>query len=245
MAQYFKRARLRRLTSVRGLAAIGVAAGLVSVGGCKLDNALGPTTTQGIVQFINAAPQYAGADLFVDTTDVIPDLVYGGGSSVHVKALTTQHQFTVRVTGDTTVLATSQFLVQDQQTYALILTQHASGGGLIVLPDTVSVPPGGNVGLRIVNVAPSAGTVDVYITGSDTTLATPVATNVPFEGVMAYQNAIAGPQLRLRVTAAGTKTVLLDVDASALSPGQVRTIVVIDAIGGGLPLTWLGIPDVG
>jgi hypothetical protein len=245
MAQHADFAGFRRLLSVRTVAAIGVAAGLASIVGCKVDDALGPTSNQGVVQFINAAPRYASADLFVDTTNAIPALPYGNGTSIYVKALASPRQFTVRNSADMTPLATGQLVVADQQTYAMILTQRSTGGGLLVLPDTVSVPPSGDIGLRVVNVAPSAGPVDVYITGADTALSTPVAANVPYEGVMTYQNVAAGPKLRVRVTAAGTKTVLLDVDASALRAGQVRTIVVVDADGGGLPLTWLGIPDIG
>jgi hypothetical protein len=245
MAQHFTLARIRQLMSARALAVFGVAAGLVSIAGCKLDNALGPTQSQAVVQFINAASRYSTADLYVDSTDALAGLPYGQGSSILVTAPTTPRQFAVRGGTDTTTVAASQLLVEDQGTYAFILTQHAVGGGLIILPDTVSVPPTNMVGLRIVNAAPSAGTVDVYITGTDSTLTTPIANGIPFEGIMNYQNVPAGPSLRLRVTAAGTKNVLLDVDASPLAPGQVRTIVVIDSDAGDLPLTWLALPDIG
>jgi hypothetical protein len=245
MAQHLTLARIGRLVTPRGLAVVGVAAGLASIAGCKLDNAPGPTNRQAIVQFINAASRYPATDLYVDSTDALPNLPYGQGSSILVNAPTTPRQFTVRISSDTTTLASSQLLVENQGTYALILTQHSSGGGLIVLPDTVSAPPANSIGLRIVNAAPSGGAVDVYITGADSTLTTPIASSIPFEGVMQYQYVPAGPSLRLRVTAAGTKNVLLDVDASPLTPGQVRTIVVIDADAGGLPLTWLAIPDLG
>lgn len=244
MSQHLKVSRIRRVSMTRGLAVVGMTAGLFATAGCRIDNALGPTTNQAIVQFINAAPRYATVDLFVDSTDAIPGMPYGNGSSIAVNAPTTPRKFTVRASTDTTVLASSPLIVANQATYALILTQHAVGAGLLILPDTVSPPPANQIGLRIVNVAPSAGAVDVYITGSDSTLATPVATNIPFEGVMNYQNVPAGTA-RLRVTAAGTKTVLLDLDATPLVAGQVRTIVVIDSGSGGLPLTWLGIPDRG
>ena len=236
---------IRRHLSVRGLAVFGVAAGLVSVAGCKVDNALGPSNNQAIVQFINAANSYATADLFVDGVDALPGLPYGQGSSIYVNAPTTPRSFVIRSAPDTTTLASSQLVVQNQGTYALILTQHTSGAGLLVLPDTVSVPPINSIALRIVNVSPAAGAVDVYITGADsTTLTTPVATNIPFEGVMNYQNVGVGA-VHMVITSAGTKTVLLDVNATELTAGQVRTIVVIDADGGGLPLTWLAIPDIG
>jgi len=236
---------IRRHLSLRGLAVVGIAAGLVSVAGCKVDNALGPTNNQAIVQFINAANSYATADLFVDGVDALSGLPYGQGSSIYVSAPTTPRSFAIRSAPDTTTLAASQLVVTTNGTYALILTQRSSGAGLLVLPDTVSPPPLNSIGLRIVNVAPAAGAVDVYITGADSTaLTTPVAPNIPFEGVMNYQYVGVGP-VHLVITTAGTKTVLLDVNGTQLTNGQVRTIVVIDADGGGLPLTWLAIPDVG
>lgn len=244
MAQHFTLPGISRLLSARGLTVVGMAAGLVSVAGCKVDNALGPSNNQAIVQFINAASRYPTADLFVDGVDALSGLPYGQGSSIFVNAPTTPRLFAVRGAPDTTTLASSQLVVSNKTTYAMILTQRSAGAGLIVLPDTVSAPPANSIGLRIVNAAPAAGTVDVYITGTDSTLTTPIATNIPFEGVMNYQYIPVGT-VRLRVTAAGTKTVLLDVDASPLVSGQVRTIVVIDTDAGGLPLTWLGIPDVG
>ena len=236
---------IRRHLNVRGLAVVGMAIGLVAASGCKVDNALGPSNNQAIVQFINAANSYATADLFVDGVDALSGLPYGQGTSIYVNAPTTPRSFAIRSAPDTTTLASSQLVVANNGTYAFILTQHTAGAGLIVLPDTVSSPPVNSIGLRIVNVAPAAGVVDVYVTGADSTaLTTPVAANIPFEGVMNYQYIGVGA-VHLVVTAAGTKTVLLDVNATQLTAGQVRTIVVIDADGGGLPLTWLGIPDVG
>lgn len=236
---------IRSHLRVRGLAVFGMAAGLVAVSGCKVDNALGPTNNQAIVQFINAANSYATADLFVDGVDALPGLPYGQGSSIYVNAPTTPRSFAIRSAPDTTTLASSQLVVANNKTYALILTQHTSGAGLLVLPDTASVPPVNSIGLRIVNVSPAAGAVDVYITGADsTTLTTPVATNIRFEGVMNYQTVGVGG-VHLVITATGTKTVLLDVNATKLTTGQVRTIVVIDADAGGLPITWLAIPDAG
>lgn len=244
MAEHLKLARIRRLLTARGIAVVGLAAGVAAVAGCKIDNALGPGSNRAVVQFINAAPRYATVDLYVDGTDALPGIPYGQGSSIPISASTTARQFIIRSKPDTTTLASSSFIVTTQSTYALVLTQRATGAGLIVLPDTVSAPPANQVGLRIVNAAPSAGGVDVYITGTDSTLATPVATNILFEGVMNYYNAPVGT-LRLRLTAAGTKTVLLDVDASGLISGQVRTVIIADSVGGGPPLTWLAVPDRG
>ncbi len=246
MAKHFGLTRITRLSGVRALAGIGVIAGAAALVGCNLDNSLTATGgPQGLVQFINAAPRYRFVNLSVDSTNAVPGQAYGSGTSVYVNALTNARQLTVRDSANATTLATSPLQVTDQSVYMAILTQHATGGNLLIFPDTASPAPGTAVGLRVINASPSAGNVDVYITGADSTLTTPNATNVVFEGTSGYLYPVNGGVLRLRLTVAGTKTVLLDVDASTLTPGQIRSILLLDAVGGGLPATWLAVPDRG
>ena len=241
----FRFTQRTRSAGVRVLAGIGMAAGLTALGGCKLDNNLTPVNNvQGLVQFINAAPRYNYVNLNVDSANVVPLEGYATGSSIYVKALANARKFEVRDSANTTVLASSQLLVANQTIYTVIFTQHATGGGLLVYQDTVSAPPANSVGLRLVNASPTAGPVDVYVTGTDSTLSTPFATNVAFESASPYVTVPTGI-VRLRVTAAGTQTVLLDVDASSLTAGKVRTIVMIDGVGAAVPATWLAVPDRG
>lgn len=244
MSQHFKLTRIKRFTGYRPLAGAGILAGLAAIGGCNLDSSIAPAGPQGIVQFINAAPRYSSVDLNVDSVDVAPGETYGNGSSVNVTAKATPQQFLVNITSDTTVLATSMVQVNDKSVYTVILTQRPVGAGLLVLPDTVTAPSGNTANLRVINASPSAGLVDVYITGTDSTLANPVSVNLPIEGISPYVNVPVGAG-RVRITAAGTKNVLLDVDATGLTPGQVRTVLLLDSPGGGLPVTWIPVPDLG
>ncbi|MDQ2889549.1 MAG: DUF4397 domain-containing protein [Gemmatimonadota bacterium] len=238
--------RNARVGSNRALATIGLVAGMAALAGCNLDNGLTATGgPQGLVQFINAAPRYRLVNLKIDSTTAVTSQGYGSGTSAYVSALTNARLLTVRDSANASTLASSSLLVADQSVYLAIFTQHATGGNLLIFPDTVSAPPGTTVGLRVINASPSAGNVDVYVTGADSTLTTPVATNVPFEGTSGYTYPANGGTLRLRITVAGTRTVLLDVDASALNPGQVRSIVLLDAAGGGLPAIYLPVPDRG
>jgi uncharacterized protein DUF4397 len=243
-----QRSRLMRTTSLSGfraLASIGLLAGVTALSGCQLDKISGNTTSQGLIQFVNAAPRYATMNLFIDNTSALSrPQPYDSGSSVYVNALPDARAFRVTAGTDTTTIASTQLLVENFGVYAMIVTQHATGAGLLILPDTVSALPSGQVGLRVINASPSAGLVDVYLTGADSTLGTASAANVVFEGTSGYINAPVGT-LRLRVMAAGTKTVLLDINASSLVDGQAMSIVLMDAVGGGLPATWLAIPDRG
>jgi len=239
--------RNRSLPGFRALASIGLLAGVTALSGCQLDKISGNTTSQGLIQFVNAAPRYATMNLYIDSTNALSrPQPYDSGSSVYVNALTNPRKIRVTSGTDTTTLASTQLLVENFGVYAVIATQHATGAGLLVLPDTVSALPSGQVGLRVINASPSAGAVDFYLTSTDSTLTTPVASNITFEGTSGYILApVPAGILRLRITAAGTKNVLLDVDASSLTDGQARSVLLMDAVGGGLPVSWLAIPDRG
>lgn len=245
MSQHFRLMRNTLSPVYRTLASIGLLAGVAALSGCQLDKISGDTSPQGLVQFINAAPQHPSVNLLVDNTSVLTrPQAYDSGSSVYVGALPDPRTFTVTAATDTTTIASTQLLIENFGVYAMILTQRGSGSGLLILPDTVSALPSGQVGLRVINAAPSAGPVDVYVTGVDSTLGTPTVANVLYESTSGYINAPVGT-VRLRVTAAGSKNVLLDVDASSLLDGQARSVLLMDSVGGGLPVTWLAIPDRG
>ena len=248
MSQLFRLTRNVRLSGVRALAGIGLLAGVTALSGCQLDTISGNTSPQGLVQFVNAAPRYPTMNLFIDSTSVLTrPQAYDSGSSVYVNALANPRTFRITAGTDTTTIASAQLLVANMSVYTIIATQHATGAGLLILPDTVSPLPSGQIGLRIINASPSAGPVDFYLTSTDSTLTTPVASNITFEGTSGYILAPTpnGAALRVRITTAGTKTVLLDVDASSLTEGQARSVLLMDAIGGGVPVTWLAIPDRG
>ena len=211
---------------------------LVASVACNLDNSTSPSTPTGFVQFINAAPRYAAADFYVDSVKVSPGQLYGIDSLyAYVPATSAPQTFVARLVNDTTTIASTQFIVKPDTFYTVVLTQHTTNGGFLVLPDTVSEPHGGNAEIRVVNVAPTAGAVDVYITAPTTDLSTvpPSASNVLYEALSPYIPFAPAP-MRVRVTATGTKTpVLLDVNPATLSAGQAWTILMLDAAGGGSP----------
>ncbi len=245
MSQYLKLARIKRMLGPRTLTSVGALAGVLVIAGCNSDSNVAPAGPQGTVQFVNAAPRYNSVDLIVDSLDVAPGETYGYGSTVPIAAQATARQLRVAITNDTTILASTSVLISDQSVYTVILTQHPVGAGLMVLPNTVTAPTGNQASVRLINASPSAGAVDVYVTTStDTALVNPIATALPLEGVSSYVNVPPGTE-RVRVTTTGTKTVLLDINDSllGLASGQVRTVLMIDSQGGGLPATWLEIPD--
>jgi hypothetical protein len=114
----------------------------------------------------------------------------------------------------------------------------------IVLEDDNSAPATGNVKVRAIHGAPSAPAVDIYVTapGADLLATTPVLANVAFGDVADYIEAPAG-DYQVRVTPAGSKTVVIDSGTLTLASGQVRTAIAVDAAGGGAPFDLLLFSD--
>ena len=106
----------------------------------------------------------------------------------------------------------------------------------LTLLDDPTPPPAASARLRFVDASPSTLLVDVYITApnADLNSATPTFRALTFKSVATYITIAAG-LYELRVTIAGTKTVLLDVNPFLLSAGTVQTAVMLDGPAGGPP----------
>jgi Domain of unknown function (DUF4397) len=121
-----------------------------------------------------------------------------------------------------------------------------AGGSPIAIfstADTNTAPAAGQVRLRIAQMSPTAGALDVFVTapGADLTTATPVAANLAYQRASAYFSVPAGTY-RVRAVPAGTApanrptSVVIDLNNIALAAGAARTIVTADNNTGGAPL---------
>lgn len=104
----------------------------------------------------------------------------------------------------------------------------------VLLDDNQNEPDANKTSLRVLNAAPDAGALDVYLTGSDELL----ANAVPLEPAAAYGTvspwrSVASTGWRLRVTAANNRAdVRLDITGISLSSRQVATLVLTPGSGG-------------
>jgi hypothetical protein len=98
--------------------------------------------------------------------------------------------------------------------------------------------------VRIVHTAPSAGPVDIYVTGPGAGIATatPAFSNVPFRAETGYVS-LAGGSYEVTVTVAGTKTAAIGPATVTLADGSVYTAAARDATGGGAPFGLILLDD--
>jgi hypothetical protein len=146
----------------------------------------------------------------------------------------------VRRTADTSIKVVDQTIdIAANTDYTLIVLGLTSGVSVTQLTDNNTAPADGTVRVRVVHTSLSApGTVDIYVTSATADIATlqPTAANVPRGGATAYLSLAPGVH-RVRVTAAGSKTTLLDTTLPSLTAGAARTVLVLDRAAGGLPAT--------
>jgi len=136
--------------------------------------------------------------------------------------------------GSTTALLSFTPGVERNKHYTVLA--YGAEGALrqMLLDDNVGEPDSGRALLRVVNAAPNAGKLDIYLTGADDPLASAVPVQAGAEyGVANGLLTVDSTSWRLRVTAAGSKTDLrLDLPALVLESEQVATLVLTPARGG-------------
>lgn len=219
-----------------------------------------PTGPSGRLRVANAVPdptRGGAANVKIGDQTFAVNLAYGAATG-YQRVYTGARDLHVRRTSDTTINVLDQsFSVDaDKDFTAFAVGKLAANGGTgisaILLPDDNSAPTAGNVKLRFVNASPAAGSVDIYVTAPTASIltATPDVAALNFASATAYLTKPAGTY-RVRVTTAGTKTVLLDITQTAgtappspvvpalpaLAAGAIRTIAILDKTGSGTPLT--------
>jgi hypothetical protein len=195
------------------------------------------------VRIVHASPDAPNVDASVNGKSVASNLPYGEGTD-YVSVSSGSRRVTVSPTGTSTNVIDTTTDFQGDTDYTILATGVVADIQPLKLTDDNSAPGSGNVKVRIVHGAPSAGTVDVYVTapGADLNATTATLSGVVFRDVSDYQEVSAG-SYQIRVTLAGTKTVAIDSGTVTLNAGQIRTVVALDAAGGGGPFQALVLAD--
>jgi len=192
---------------------------------------------------VHASPDAPNVDVLIDGKKVLTNVAYAT-SSAYLNVSSGSRRIQVNATGATTSVIDATVTLNNKQDYTLLAVDKLASIAPLLLTDNNTAPASGQIKVRIVHASPSAGPVDVYVTapGADITTATPTLTNVPFKAASDYLNVAAG-SYQIRVTPTGTKVVAIDSGSVTLQAGQIRTVVALDAQGGGTPLQAIILAD--
>jgi len=200
----------------------------------------GTDRTKAQLRLVNASAAYAALDLRVDDQVRQAGVAYGADVG-YVEVDTGKADSAIARSGSATALLSFTPTVARGKYYTVLA--HGAEGALrqMQIDDNVGAPESGRTLLRVVNAAPDAGALDIYLTGTDEPLASavPVQAGAIF-GAEASLLTVNSATWRLRVTAAGSKTDLrLDLSALTLASREVATLVLTPGRGGVLLNTLL------
>ena len=257
---------IRMNRSLVRLVALGAAAGLtVACGTKEAPTGLQPTGPTGRIRFVNLIndPARNPVNAILEQLPFGVNLGYGGSTPSSLPAPNTANysaiyegnrSLVLKKTADTNVTVASFTVAmvanQDRTVYAV----GGTGGGTVTsfstIDDNTTAIPTGQTSVRVVNLSPAAGAVDVFVTApnADLATATPVATNVAPSAASVYANIPAITAYQVRAVPAGTAAanrsanVLVSITPTTptLGGGTGHTIIIADkAAGGGPPVAFV------
>jgi hypothetical protein len=227
------------MTARRTLAITAIA--FVALAGCNTGSGVsgvGGSTNDAVLRIVNA-------------TGTTLDLTSGGqvvGGSGHVTAGATGDCIHVDPAGPALGLREAG-AVSDLGSFAPTIVPRTSYTVLAYISNTGSIqtftlvdaftPTSGLAGLRIVDVAPGLGSLDVYITPRNGPLDMPSSASIGFGSNTGFFGVNPGTS-QVRFTTATTSTVVFDAGTINLLPGQLATLVLSQPGGAaGTPLAKL------
>jgi hypothetical protein len=192
----------------------------------------GPDRNMAQVRLVNASSGYAELSLRID--DTLRQGPVGYGASAEYVEVDPAGAPTLTRSGSATALLSFASSWSRNKHYTLLA--YGAEGALkqLLLGDETGAPDAGHTRLRVVNAAPDAGALDVYLTGSGDALASSVPVQAGASvGAEGGWLDIDSATWRVRVTAAGDKADLrLDLPAVAFANQAVATLVLAPARGG-------------
>lgn len=190
----------------------------------------------GSLRFIAASANAPDLDVYVNGVKTATALSYPGFSYYLSENAGSNHvQFRPANTG--TNVVDFNVPLADGESKTVIAYNDFAHIKASVLTDDRSTPAPGVMRVRIFDLSPSAGNVDVYFNPPSTNIANvaPTNPNVSFEENLGYVTIPAGAY-RIFITKAGTKNVIMDSGVQQFTSQEVRTIILLDKKGGGTPL---------
>ena len=230
-----------------------VAAGVIVAAACGTKEAAAPLTSDpaGRIRFVNVItdPTRVPVNAILEGVPFGVNLAYTASTPASLPAPSTANYSAILAGTRTLVLKRTADTTVTVATFPLTIaanqdkTVYATGGATVAAFETVddnAAATSTTAKLRIVNLSPTAGSVDVFVTaaGADLTTATPVASGLAYKAGSTYFTVAPGTYV-VRFVPAGTAAaarngaVLITSASTAFAGGTGRTVVSADGPSGG------------
>ena len=196
------------------------------------------------VRLINGLPTSQSLDFLIDGQVTATGVTYGAASP-YVSTSVGSHRLQARASVAGTMLVDFTRDLSSQGAFSLIPAPGLNQFGALFITDDPT-PVAGQARLRTVHVAAAAPTaVTVFITAptADLGSSTPAVPTLLFATASDYVQLPPGTY-RVRITRALTPNeIVVDLGNVTVGSGSVRTLLVTDAPGGGLPTSLSVVSD--
>ncbi|WP_299879769.1 DUF4397 domain-containing protein [uncultured Cocleimonas sp.] len=184
------------------------------------------------LRVVHASADAPEVDISVDGSEVLSDVPFGTGSD-YLEIIGDTYNIDVAAAANSASVINADLQFDPQMDYTIAAVNSLNNIEPIVLTDDNYPPAAGNVKVRLIHAAPSAGLVDIYITapGADINSMSPTISNFEFKDNSDYLEVPAG-DYQVRITLSTTKTVAIDTGTLSLSDGQIRTAFAVDPVPG-------------
>lgn len=185
------------------------------------------------LRLVNASSGYASLDLVVDDERLQSGVSYGQ-STGYVEVDPDQTETRITRPGSSTALASATPSVAESKRYTLVAYGGEGSLKTVLLDENADDPDAGKARLRVLNAAPDAGGLDVYLTSADASLsdAEALQAGAAVGTLNGFVNVDAATW-RLRITGADDREDLrLDLSGLVLASRQTVTVVLTPGSGG-------------
>ncbi|WP_269531343.1 DUF4397 domain-containing protein [Chitinimonas sp. BJYL2] len=189
------------------------------------------------VRVVHASPDAPAVDVALDGTNVVTNASFKAATGF-LQTTAGAHTVRVNAAGTTTTVLSASPTLAGGKYYTVFAANKLAALEPLVVEEEAAAPASGKIKLRVVHAAPSAPAVDVHVTAPAAALGTPTLSNVPFKGISAALEVDAG-DYRVRVTPAGSTTVVYDSGKLSLAAGANLVAAAIDASTGNSPVSLL------
>lgn len=213
--------------------------GILLGAGCGGGNSSGSVTpTQ--LRVLQASPSESDMNVFIDGSDVTT-VKYGAATSFLTVSSGSRH-VQIEPVGTSTAVVDTTINFNSGDSKTLIVDNVSPNVSGTVLINQNTTPATGDFTIRAVNASLPVEPVDVYVLASGSTVGgtSPSISSLAFGSASDYQSLTAG-NYQVIFTYAGTKIQMVGTGSMNLTAGQVRTIVVVNQLGGGFE--FLPLPD--
>ena len=222
----------------KGLIVGSLAFGLLGCNSDSDDDVVPEVVAKSNIQIIHAVYDAPTVNVFVDGAlfGGLENVDYQGASPwIEVDSASYAVRVEANLPGDNADVISANVTLDGDMTYSVLAVGSAADGSIepLIVANTKSDIGAGNVRLQVVHAASTAPTVDVYVTApmADIEVEQPLATAAfkDFTG----QVEVAAGDYQIRLTPAGTKTVVYDSGAVSLAAGSDLLVMATTNTGTG------------